>query len=186
MTVAGYAAAVTGSEMTRTIVICPTLGRFGSATCWQVSTQPRTKSPVTLPRSACLPTTRRHPQAAKARSSAARQPHQLAKTVRVAVASSVGLSISTGTGRARLELTVLRDNTTTAAISASLMIKPPSAGMPPTPTSFVFYATANGAFVDLAADVVWLTNEGLPDGVVPSPPDSRDPSRRGIAGRRWW
>jgi len=91
---------------------------------------------------------------------------QLAEIVRLAVPSSTGLSVRSGTDGTRIELTGGLDDTMIADIGASLMITLPSAGRPAALTTIVLYATAKGAFVDLAADVAWLAGTRVTDIVL--------------------
>lgn len=105
---------------------------------------------------------------------------QLAHVVRLAVPSSVGLSVRSGPDHARIELTGGRDDTTIVDIGASMMMALPNstAGTRPTSTTIVFYATSKGAFVDLAADVTWLAGTRVADVVLDQhlvPPSGVDP-----------
>lgn len=101
---------------------------------------------------------------------------ELAETVRLAVPSSVGLSVRSGIDGSSIELTAgLGDP---VDIGASLMFRLPLVGLPSTGTTIVLYATTKGAFVDLAADVAWLAGTRVTDITLDehlSPPVYADP-----------
>lgn len=85
--------------------------------------------------------------------------------VAAAVTSYAGLSVSVVSADTHAELTTLGDPHVVARIVTSLRIPVPAAA--PTPGAsvvIVLYATVPGAFVDLAADLAWLTDLPL-DGV---------------------
>jgi hypothetical protein len=83
---------------------------------------------------------------------------RVAGDARAAVDSYLGLSLVMIEGGEPLELTVL-DEAGAGDIQASLLfpLAPPDAGVGRSRSAVVLYAATPGAFVDLAADLVWLT-----------------------------
>jgi hypothetical protein len=88
----------------------------------------------------------------------------LTSDVAAAVSSYLGMSIRVRLPDGHLELTTLPDEDTTARIVTSLRI-PAAVGTPPAGPSvvIVLFAEVPGAFVDLAADLAWLTGRDLGD-----------------------
>ena len=90
----------------------------------------------------------------------------IARTVqaaRAAVASCVGLAVVTGAEPSDLRFTVLQDGVTAPEVRASLRVpfRPTSpGGQEP---AVIFFASTPGAFVDLAADIAWLTGQAPTD-----------------------
>lgn len=103
----------------------------------------------------------------------------LARTVRAAraaVQSYIGLTVTTGPAETDVSFTVLADGATRADVRTSLCVpfRPASNGGPA--PAVIFFASTPGAFVDLAADIAWLTGRApaelaldehvqLPDGL---------------------
>jgi hypothetical protein len=83
---------------------------------------------------------------------------RVAGDARVAVASFLGLSLVMVDAGEPFELTVL-DEAVAGGIRASLLFPLSAANLPSgaSPSAIVLYAGTPGAFVDLAADLVWLT-----------------------------
>jgi hypothetical protein len=88
----------------------------------------------------------------------------LSSDVAAAVSSYVGLSVRVISLGARSELTTLDDPAVIARIVTSLRIPVPTVEPAPSPSVvIVLYATLPGAFVDLAADLAWLSDVALAD-----------------------
>ena len=88
----------------------------------------------------------------------------LSTDVAAAVSSYVGLSVRVGSHGNLVDLTTLDDPAVIARIVTSLRIPVRSGGpAPDPPVVIVLYATVPGAFVDLAADLAWLTELALED-----------------------
>lgn len=90
----------------------------------------------------------------------------LARTVqaaRAAVGSYVGLSVTTGPGEIDLRFTVLDDGAEPADVRTSLRVPFRPASQDGPAPAVVFYASTPGAFVDLAADIAWLTGRSASD-----------------------
>jgi len=85
--------------------------------------------------------------------------YQLSANARLAVPSYQGLTLIIADAANRLAITVLE--TGTRDVAGTSVLVPLSASDPPE-TSLVLYAGQPGAFVDLAADLAWLT--GYPVG----------------------
>jgi hypothetical protein len=86
----------------------------------------------------------------------------LTSDVAAAVSSYVGLSLRLSSGGDQVELTTLADEETVARVVTSLRV--PVSRQEPAPgesVMIVLYATTPGAFVDLAADLAWLTGREL-------------------------
>jgi hypothetical protein len=89
----------------------------------------------------------------------------LASDAATAVTSYVGLTVRLGTGDTGAVLTTLDDDSAGALITTSLRI-PLGRGTWPargegTAIVLILYAAAPGAFVDLAADLAWLTGVAI-------------------------
>jgi len=86
---------------------------------------------------------------------------QLATDARIAVRSYLGLSAVLAVGGYRLAFTALEDDARPEDIRASLRISfppdVPAADEPAATTSLFLFAASPGAFLDLAADLGWLT-----------------------------
>jgi hypothetical protein len=108
---------------------------------------------------------------------------QLALDARLGVHSYLGLSVIVNTGADRAVLTALDEPAARTTIAGSLrMPLPPGPGDPAGPSgiTLIFYAARAGAFVDLAADLAWLTGRDLAqfvldaDLMLASQPDVHD------------
>lgn len=90
---------------------------------------------------------------------------QLAADVRLAVRSYVGLTVVAGNGTSPLTLTAMEDFADSGDLVSSLTV--PLSGEHADDTGVrivvVLYAARTGAFVDLAADLSWLTGRPLTD-----------------------
>lgn len=88
--------------------------------------------------------------------------HQFAVDARLAVRSYLGLSLTTA-GNAPFVFTALREGGSSQDIRSSLLIPLPSGGADTVAAgpALILYATQAGAFVDLAADLSWLTGVEL-------------------------
>jgi hypothetical protein len=85
--------------------------------------------------------------------------------VRLAVRSYLGLTVISGSATFPLTLTVMEGSTHPGDVLSSLMM-PLSDGTADdsgVPLAVVLYAARPGAFVDLAADLSWLTDRPLSD-----------------------
>ncbi|MGI8880256.1 MAG: hypothetical protein ACR2KJ_07055 [Jatrophihabitans sp.] len=83
-----------------------------------------------------------------------------------AVDSYLGLSVAIIANRSQFDLTVLDEGTQPEDIRASLLIPLSSAADAstiPTSVALMLYAATPGAFVDLAADLSWITGRALTD-----------------------
>jgi hypothetical protein len=86
----------------------------------------------------------------------------LTSDVAAAVSSYVGLSVRVGPPGSQAELTTLAAGADAARIVTSLRIPVPDApGTPGPSVLIVLYASSPGAFVDMAADLAWLTTREL-------------------------
>lgn len=79
------------------------------------------------------------------------------QAARAAVESYVGLTVTTGPDASDLRFTVLHDGASSADVRASLRVPFRTGSADASSPAVVFYASAPGAFVDLAADIAWLT-----------------------------
>ena len=90
---------------------------------------------------------------------------RLGEAVSLTVTSLIALSIRTGVGDAEIELTARAEGRDAGGIRTSLLIPLPArAGGGSTPgsrSSLLLYAGQPGAFVDLAADISWITGRAL-------------------------
>ena len=91
----------------------------------------------------------------------------LASDAATAVPSYVGLSVRVRTDHGHVELATLEHETQLVGIVTSIRIplgtKPSRRDDDDTPLVLILYAASAGAFVDLAADVAWLTARSLED-----------------------
>jgi hypothetical protein len=90
---------------------------------------------------------------------------ELAADARLAVPSYLGLSVAITVSGQQINLTALDDLTTPGDILASLLLplplaKPDANGAEPV-IALILYAGRPGAFIDLAADLSWLTHRDL-------------------------
>ena len=86
----------------------------------------------------------------------------LASDVATAVSSYAGLSLRLCSAARHVELTTLTDEVAVQRIVTSLRIPVPQPTAGPA-VVIVLYATTPGAFVDMAADLAWLTGRALDD-----------------------
>ena len=106
----------------------------------------------------------------------------LSSDVAAAVSSYVGLSVRVHSLGGLAELTTLDDPAVIARIVTSLRIPVPVASQVPGPSVvIVLYATLAGAFVDLAADLAWLTDVALADVGLDLDLDLDPRARSGVA-----
>lgn len=90
---------------------------------------------------------------------------RLAADVRTAVGSYLGLSVAITANQSQFDLTVLDERAKPGDIETSLLI--PLSSVPgvgktaPTSVVLILYAATTGAFVDLAADLSWITGRVL-------------------------
>jgi len=88
----------------------------------------------------------------------------LTSDVAAAISSYAGLSLRLRSSEGDVELTTLTDDEVVARIVTSMRIPiEPTASAPRSDVLIVLYATTPGAFVDLAADLAWLTGCALGD-----------------------
>jgi hypothetical protein len=86
-----------------------------------------------------------------------------------AIGSYLGLTVSISAGAGAVTFTTLADSEQTPAIRASLRMLLPdvaSTGADGVGPALILYAGRSGAFVDLAADLAWLTGRELTDFVL--------------------
>ena len=86
-----------------------------------------------------------------------------------AIGSYLGLTVSISAGAGAFTFTTLADSEQTPAIRASLRMLLPdvaSTGADGVGPALILYAGRSGAFVDLAADLAWLTGRELTDFVL--------------------
>lgn len=90
---------------------------------------------------------------------------QLAAAAAAAVSSYLGLSVVVTRSDSSFTVALLEDGVTADDIGTSIVLALPGAGdgQDLAAVAFVLYARAPGAFVDLAADVAWLTGRPLTD-----------------------
>jgi hypothetical protein len=94
--------------------------------------------------------------------------HTLAADTQAAVRSYLGLNVSVSRSDPLFTFTCLNDGVVAGDIATSLRLTLPSIGdswVPPA-VALIFYAGSPGAFVDLAADLAWLTARPLGDFVL--------------------
>lgn len=90
---------------------------------------------------------------------------QFVTDVRLAVRSYLGLTVISGSATFPLTLTVMEDSAHPDDVVSSVMIplSDDNADGAGAPLAVVLYAARSGAFVDLAADLCWLTGRPLSD-----------------------
>lgn len=90
---------------------------------------------------------------------------QLAAAAGAAVSSYLGLSVIVARGDSSFTLALLEDGVTAGDVGTSIVLAlpEPGEGQDMAAAAFILYARAPGAFVDLAADVAWLTGRPLTD-----------------------
>ena len=93
---------------------------------------------------------------------------RLAADALTAVDSYLGLSVMIIANRSQFDLTVLEEGTKPEHIRTSLLVPlstadAAQASSPPTSVALILYAAAPGAFIDLAADLAWITGRPLAD-----------------------
>lgn len=92
---------------------------------------------------------------------------RLAADAQTAVESYLGLSVTITANRSEFDLTVLGEATPPELIRTSLLIPlstaGPEASKTPTSVALILYAATPGAFIDLAADLSWITGRALAD-----------------------
>ncbi len=91
---------------------------------------------------------------------------RLAADAQTAVNSYLGMSVMITASRSQFDLTVLAEGTQPDDIRTSLLVPLAPAGdgsATSASVALVLYAAASGAFVDLAADLSWITNRVLAD-----------------------
>lgn len=86
--------------------------------------------------------------------------HELTTGARLAVGSHLGLRLTTA-GDAPFTVTALEDHARPQDARSSLMVRLPGQGDDLAAGTLVLYASRAGAFVDLAADLSWLTGVDL-------------------------
>ena len=87
----------------------------------------------------------------------ARSLQGLALDAAASVPSYLGLSVVVSQSDPPFTITALADEAATGDIRTSLHLVLPGLGEGPAPVALVLYAGVPGSFVDLAADLVWLT-----------------------------
>ncbi len=90
--------------------------------------------------------------------------HQLVEDARSVADSYLGLTLVIE-GAAPFALTLLEQDAAAAQVQTSLLIPLGGSDRAPAPSHLVVYAGRSGAFVDLAADLSWLTGTS-PSGFV--------------------
>jgi hypothetical protein len=93
---------------------------------------------------------------------------RLAADAQTAVDSYLGLSVMIIANRSQFDLTVLAEGTEPEHIRTSLFVPlttadAAEASSPPASVALILYAAAPGAFIDLAADLSWITGRTLAD-----------------------
>jgi hypothetical protein len=90
---------------------------------------------------------------------------RLVADVRLAVRSYLGLTVTSGDATFPLTLTAMEDPAHPDDVVSSLMmpLSDESADGVPSRLALILYAARPGAFVDLAADLAWLTGRRLSD-----------------------
>lgn len=92
---------------------------------------------------------------------------RLAANARAAVASYCGLMVIVTDAAARIALTALDDGVQQDEVSTSLMLALASDGNESAPrVTVILFAGVGGAFVDLAADLDWMTGPSIVDLVL--------------------
>jgi hypothetical protein len=90
---------------------------------------------------------------------------RLAADAQSAVESYLGLSVAITADRIRFDLTLLDDGTQSVHIQTSLLVPLSTAAAQASETpgsvALILYAATPGAFIDLAADLSWITGRAL-------------------------
>ncbi len=94
--------------------------------------------------------------------------HKMAADTQAAVRSYLGLNVSVSRSDPLFTFTYLNDGVVAGDIATSLRLTLPSIGdsWAPPAVALILYAGSPGAFVDLAADLAWLTARPLGDFVL--------------------
>jgi hypothetical protein len=111
----------------------------------------------------------------------ARSVHQLALNAAAGVTSYLGLSVLVGRSDPPFAFTILADGVAADDIGTSLRVELPGVGDGGGRLTVAvnLYAGSPGAFVDLAADLAWLTARPLSDFVLDQHLDIPTPSNTG-------
>ena len=107
--------------------------------------------------------------------------HRLTLDAAAAVTSYLGLSVVVSHSDSPFTVTTLAEGAVAGDIRTSLHLRLPGIGAPePAAVAIILYAGSPGAFVDLAADLAWLTARPLSEFIldqhltVPAGPDTTD------------
>ena len=92
----------------------------------------------------------------------ARTLHQLAADAKLAVRSFLGLTVQVTIAGRATQLSAL-EGAAPADVSASLLIPMPAGVAGTVEVDVILFATAPGAFTDLAADLAWLAGRAFRD-----------------------
>lgn len=94
--------------------------------------------------------------------------HKMAADTQAAVQSYLGLNVSVSRSDPLFTFTYFNDGVVAGDITTSLRLTLPSIGdsWAPPAVALILYAGSPGAFVDLAADLAWLTARPLSDFVL--------------------
>lgn len=92
--------------------------------------------------------------------------NELAANARLAVRSFLGLTVLATVSEQLIHLTALEDDSAAGAISASVMIPLQQPAVDGAGIDLILYAGTLGAFIDLAADLAWLSGRPLVDFVL--------------------
>ena len=94
--------------------------------------------------------------------------HKMAADTQAAVRTYLGLNVSVSRSDPLFTFTCLNDGVVAGDIATSLRLTLPSIGdsWAPPAVALILYAGSPGAFVDLAADLAWLTARPLSDFVL--------------------
>ncbi|MEO9199411.1 MAG: hypothetical protein ABI206_11755 [Antricoccus sp.] len=90
---------------------------------------------------------------------------RLAADAHTAVISYLGLSVAITTAQSQFDFTVLEEPTTADDIRTSLLVPlstdPDGLRTGPASIALILYAATPGAFIDLAADLSWITGQTM-------------------------
>lgn len=90
---------------------------------------------------------------------------RLAANAHTAVASYLGLSVAITAQKSQFDFTVLEERTTAEDIRTSLLVPlssaPGTERTSPASIALILYAATPGAFIDLTADLSWITGQTL-------------------------
>jgi hypothetical protein len=103
---------------------------------------------------------------------------RLAASAAAAVSSYLGLSVFITRDESPFTVALLEDGVTAGDIGTSIVLVLPGIDDGVVTVAFILYARAPGAFVDLAADMAWLTGHPLTDFALDehlTPPDTATP-----------